>query len=120
LRGSESRGWGECVESIEEKQEEGVENYAMIMGRVRSTCGIRNACKILFGGGGGGAERKRPAHEISVFWDVTQRRFVVIYRGFGTTYRSRNVGITYLRCVTSQKNKDLVYTAVEVGYHPDD
>jgi len=69
---------------------------------------------------GGGLKGKDQLMRFPFFWDVTQRRFVVIYRGFGTTYRSRNVGIPYLRCVTSQKNKDLVYTAVEVGYHPDD
>jgi len=72
-----------------------VENHAMIMDLVRSTCGIGNACKILF-------EKKKL--KSSFFWDVTQRRLVVIYRRFGTTYRSRNVGITYLRCVTSQNN----------------
>jgi hypothetical protein len=65
VRVSGNRGWGECVECGEEKQEEGVENHAMIMGRVRSTCGIRNACKMLFEGEKK-PERKRPAHEIFV------------------------------------------------------
>jgi len=36
--------------------------------------------------------------DLRFFWDVTQRRLIVIYRRFGTAYR---------RCVTSQKSKDL-------------
>jgi hypothetical protein len=75
----------------------------------------------------------------SLFWDVTQGRLLIIYTGFGTTYRpylqgsntpkrnsvldwlpledgtgrfSRNVGnlTDNLRCVTSQKSECLNYT----------
>jgi hypothetical protein len=69
----------------------------------------------------------------SLFWDVTQRKLVVINRRFGTPYRSqlqrgwrwdREVVpklrwiATNLQCVKSQKNEDLVYTAaVEAWDH---
>ena len=63
---------------------------------------------------------------ISFFWDFTQRR------RFGTTYRSylqrsssprrrwddwlsRKVSNTSLRCVTSQKSEDLIYTAAKAS-----
>ena len=65
----------------------------------------------------------------SYFWDVTQRRLVVSYRRFGTSVcyhflRSSSPSIfsvsldllaTNLRCVTSQKNEDLIYTAPVMG-----
>ena len=56
--------------------------------------------------GGGDLNGKDQPMRSSFFWDVTQRRLIVIYRRFGTTCRSRNVGITCLRCVMSQKSKD--------------
>jgi len=65
----------------------------------------------------------------SLCWDVRQPRLVVSYRSFGTTYRShlhrilddgihrlyRNVGnlTINLRCITSQKSEDILYTAVD-------
>ena len=62
-----------------------------------------------------------------LFWDVTQSRVAVSYRRFGTTYLphlqcSLEVGTdrlpeklvnTNLRCVTSQKSEDFIYTAAE-------
>ena len=65
----------------------------------------------------------------SLFVGVMQPRFVVIFRRFGTTYRFRLQGSSFLKtepilcpetsvnnyhsthCVTSQKNEDLIYTA---------
>ena len=65
----------------------------------------------------------------SLSWDVRQSRLVASYRRFGTTYRShlqriledrihrlyRNVGnlTINLRCITSQKSKDILYTAAD-------
>jgi hypothetical protein len=65
----------------------------------------------------------------ALFWDITQRRVVILYRRFGTTYRSQLQGlldprrwdiyvvpkrryrITNLRCVIYQKIVDLIYNA---------
>ena len=53
----------------------------------------------------------------SLFWDVTRRRLVVIYRCFGTTYRSHLQGSSSprtvnLHWVTFQNNK-----ALSLGTH---
>ena len=72
--------------------------------------------------------------ESSLFWDVTLRRMVVIYRGFGTTYVSHIQGWSFtlkmeqtgfpetsvntnLRHVTSQKSEGLIYTSAEAWNH---
>jgi hypothetical protein len=45
----------------------------------------------------------------ALYWDITQRRVVIPYRRFGTTYRSYlQGGITTLLCVIFQKSADLI------------
>jgi hypothetical protein len=62
-----------------------------------------------------------------IFWDITQRRVVIPYRRFETTSvpssrvekskRKCRYGVTSIRCVTSQKSADLIYTAAEAWSH---
>jgi hypothetical protein len=78
-------------------------------------------------------ENIRYAKLLGVFIFTTQRRLVVIYRRFGTTYRSHfqasswtcwplKVGpvgcletsvTTDIRCVTCQESEDLIYTGTD-------
>jgi hypothetical protein len=50
-----------------------------------------------------------------VFWVITRRRVVIIYRRFGTTYRSHPHGsiITTRRRVITQKTTDFINIAAE-------
>jgi hypothetical protein len=71
-------------------------------------------------------------------WDITQRRMVILYQRFGTTYRSHlqgsrsprrrnldfftlgngtdtSVKIAIRRCEVSQKNTDLISIAAEAS-----
>ena len=53
-----------------------------------------------------------------LFWDVTQRRMVVSYRRFGTTYRSRlRYKTTNPHRVTPQKSEGLTYMAAQASSH---
>jgi hypothetical protein len=36
---------------------------------------------------------RRDIDETVIFWDITQRRVVIVYRRFGTTYRSHLIGL---------------------------
>jgi hypothetical protein len=66
--------------------------------------------------------------EICAFWDSTQRRVVIAYRRFGTTYPhpmqvsqwvvpKRRYGITTLCRVISQKNAAHIHIAAETWNH---
>jgi hypothetical protein len=46
--------------------------------------------------------------EIALFWDITQRRLVILYRSFGTNYRSHLQGSgsprrTQISCTSRRK-----------------
>jgi hypothetical protein len=54
----------------------------------------------------------------ALFWDITERIVVTPHRLSGTTYRphlpeSRISVLGPISCVTSQKNADLIYFAVQ-------
>jgi hypothetical protein len=53
--------------------------------------------------------------EIYAFWGVTQRRVVIIYRCFGTTYRSHFQGSRSSRRVESRQEKHAFYVGRGAG-----
>ena len=54
----------------------------------------------------------------ALFWDITQREVVNHFRRLGiTSVLKHRQGIAALRCITSQKNVDLLYFAAEAWNH---
>jgi hypothetical protein len=54
---------------------------------------------------------KSTESEITIFWDITRRRVVIIYRRFGSTYRSR------LQFLTLDDVTDMLFRNVGKNYH---